>query len=237
MSRVLKTGTNQVTQSYFEHTGWSKGVDVVKQKNSLDYIIAHTTGRVIKTMVGQVNGKLDPEGYGYGNYVMIAHNNGYVTVYAHLEKVSVSVGQIVPTGATIGFMGNTGNSFGAHLHFEVRKYNENPLIMAQRDLNNTKKFTWLNPTPFLDADLPEQKVDVTYRVQVGAYLLKFNAKNMANKLAKDGYSSICKYYDKQYHVQVGAYSSKENAEKMASQLQAKGYKTFITTENGTDVSF
>jgi murein DD-endopeptidase MepM/ murein hydrolase activator NlpD len=58
---------------------------------------------------------------GYGNVVMIDHGNGYATLYGHLSRINVSPCQSVGRGATIGAIGNTGNSFGAHLHFEVRQ--------------------------------------------------------------------------------------------------------------------
>ncbi|MBE0672658.1 MAG: peptidoglycan DD-metalloendopeptidase family protein [Anaerolineales bacterium] len=71
--------------------------------------------------------------YGYGNVVQIDHGNGYVTVYAHLS--SINVGQCTPVGqgTVIGAAGNTGNSFGAHLHFEVRigGSNINPYDIVQ----------------------------------------------------------------------------------------------------------
>lgn len=57
---------------------------------------------------------------GYGNMVMIDHGNGYQTVYGHMSSVKVGCGQSVSAGSTIGFSGSTGNSTGAHLHFEVR---------------------------------------------------------------------------------------------------------------------
>ena len=59
--------------------------------------------------------------YGYGNVIQIDHGNGYSTVYAHLSNIGVSVCQSVSAGQWIGAAGNTGNSQGAHLHFEVRQ--------------------------------------------------------------------------------------------------------------------
>ena len=57
---------------------------------------------------------------GYGNMVMIDHGNGYQTLYSHLSSVKVGCGQSVSAGTIIGYAGSTGNSTGAHLHFEVR---------------------------------------------------------------------------------------------------------------------
>ncbi len=58
---------------------------------------------------------------GYGNFVMIQHDHGYRTCYAHLYKINVHVGQIVKQHVIIGLMGNTGRSTTPHLHFEVRE--------------------------------------------------------------------------------------------------------------------
>lgn len=57
----------------------------------------------------------------YGQKIVIDHNNGYETIYAHLSDIQVSVGQVVPQGSVIGIMGSTGRSTGTHLHFEVHK--------------------------------------------------------------------------------------------------------------------
>lgn len=58
---------------------------------------------------------------GYGNVVMIDHGNGWMTVYGHLSQINVVPCQDVNAGTLIGLAGNTGNSFGAHLHFETRQ--------------------------------------------------------------------------------------------------------------------
>lgn len=57
---------------------------------------------------------------GYGNCVIIRHKNGLETVYGHMSKLLVESGQLVNAGTLIGLGGNTGHSFGSHLHFEIR---------------------------------------------------------------------------------------------------------------------
>jgi murein DD-endopeptidase MepM/ murein hydrolase activator NlpD len=57
---------------------------------------------------------------GYGNCVIVRHNNGLETVYAHMSKLLVESGQKVTAGTTLGLGGNTGHSYGSHLHFEIR---------------------------------------------------------------------------------------------------------------------
>ncbi len=60
----------------------------------------------------------------YGSYIIIEHKNGYRTVYGHLSEVKATVGQKVTSGQKIGAVGNTGHSYGCHLHFEIRAYEE-----------------------------------------------------------------------------------------------------------------
>ncbi len=61
------------------------------------------------------------DNYGYGNVIQIDHRNGYSTLYAHLSVIGVGLCESVYAGQWIGAAGNTGNSQGAHLHFEVRQ--------------------------------------------------------------------------------------------------------------------
>ena len=76
-------------------------------------ILAAAAGTVIVARSGGWNG-------GYGSYIVIAHNNGTQTLYAHLGQVDVYPGQLVAQGQVIGKEGATGRSTGAHLHFEIR---------------------------------------------------------------------------------------------------------------------
>ena len=75
-------------------------------------IVAADKGTVISV-------KNEPKGYGLN--LVISHNNGYTTRYAHCSKILVSVGETVSKGQTIAKVGNTGRSTGPHLHFEIRK--------------------------------------------------------------------------------------------------------------------
>jgi murein DD-endopeptidase MepM/ murein hydrolase activator NlpD len=63
-------------------------------------------------------------GYGYGNFVVLTHGNGYSTLYGHLSAFNVRNGQLVVRGQVIAYEGSTGNSTGPHLHFEIL-YNGN----------------------------------------------------------------------------------------------------------------
>ncbi|MEG0571345.1 MAG: peptidoglycan DD-metalloendopeptidase family protein, partial [Oscillospiraceae bacterium] len=74
-------------------------------------IVAAQSGRVIIVV---------PASSSYGKYVVIDHGGGYSTLYAHTSATNVSVGQTVIKGQKIADIGNTGNSYGSHLHFEVR---------------------------------------------------------------------------------------------------------------------
>lgn len=169
-SRVLKTGVNQITTKY---SAAHKAVDLVKYKSQLDTIIAHSDGKVTFCQTGKKNNKLAVGNASYGNCVKIDHGNGYTTLYAHLATVSVKLGQTVKKGQTIGVMGNTGRSYGAHLHFEVRKDNKH-----------------IDPTPYLEADLPivtDDEIHVTYKAYTTKWLPEVTDCNDKNA---NGYAGV-----------------------------------------------
>jgi murein DD-endopeptidase MepM/ murein hydrolase activator NlpD len=70
----------------------------------------------------------------YGKTIIIAHQQGYTTLYGHLDKILVKRGQVVRQGEKIGTMGNSGRSTGPHLHFELRQYHRflDPLKILHR---------------------------------------------------------------------------------------------------------
>lgn len=90
--------------------GWN-GIDLGGARGTP--IHAAADGTIIIARSGGWNG-------GYGNYVVIAHGNGSQTLYSHMRSITVSPGQSVLSGQTIGYVGSTGLSTGPHLHFEVR---------------------------------------------------------------------------------------------------------------------
>ncbi len=78
-------------------------------------VVAVHGGTVVKA-----GGNGAGDGPAYGNAVVIKHSNGKYSQYAHLSSVNVQAGQVVKTGQKIALSGNTGNSSGPHLHFEIR---------------------------------------------------------------------------------------------------------------------
>lgn len=138
--RVLKNGTYTVTQAY---SSSHLGIDIVSGSYSADYIIAHSDGEVIWSQTGQSNAQGSTGNTSYGNCLKILHENGYRTLYAHMSSVYYSTGDKVKKGDVIGYMGNTGNSYGTHLHFEVRNTSDSRI----------------NPTSYLTSSLPNMESD------------------------------------------------------------------------------
>ena len=101
---------------------WHTGVDIATDFGSPVYAAAMGTVEMARW-----NG-------GYGQYIKIAHGNGYESAYGHLSGIAVVPGQTVRKGEIIGFVGSTGYSTGPHLHFEIFVDGENidPLYMLKQ---------------------------------------------------------------------------------------------------------
>jgi murein DD-endopeptidase MepM/ murein hydrolase activator NlpD len=109
---------NYRNTAYFGQAGssWSSG-----RHTGLDFAAAPGT-----PVFSALAGKVVESGWGgaYGNHIIVRHDNGVETLYAHLSSAAVSTGDRVLRGQRIGAVGSTGNSSGPHLHFEVIKNGE-----------------------------------------------------------------------------------------------------------------
>ena len=120
---VLKSGFCEQTQG-FGGSNNHRGLDLVGKGYTLDDIVSYADGNVLMSVTGYGNGQGEGVNWRYGNFVKIQHDDGTVCLYAHMEYTSVTVGQRVSKGQVIGRMGNSGNSFGAHLHWEYWTKND-----------------------------------------------------------------------------------------------------------------
>jgi len=140
---------NKITSPYGMRTingvkSMHYGIDLVAKATDgtsrVDYITAHTAGVVSR--VGY-------EPNGAGNYVYINVESGVEMAYFHFAKVNVKKGQRVKAGEVIGYMGSTGRSTGAHLHWGIK-------------VNNN----WIDPTDYLDKEWASVKPSPKGEVKV-----------------------------------------------------------------------
>ena len=118
---VLKSGLCEITQGFING---HRGLDLVGPNYTLDDIVSYANGTVNMAVNGYGNGAGEGVNWAYGNFVKIINDDGTVCLYAHMEYTSVKVGQRVSKGQVIGRMGNSGNSFGGHLHWELWSCND-----------------------------------------------------------------------------------------------------------------
>ena len=182
MSRLFKSKNYWITQEY--HSG-HRGIDMTAE-GGFDYVTAHTEGSVIQVVDNCNINTSGSSTFGSnsslkdsnnpGNMVVIKHNNGYTTRYLHLKygSVAVKVGDYVAQGDVLGYMGNTGYSFGAHLHWDMS------------DENGLR----INPTVYLDSDLPGQTAPETYdvgdRVEIDGVYVSSTSEKRLNPLIRQG---------------------------------------------------
>ena len=118
---VLKSGYCEITQGF---VNGHRGLDLVGANYTLDDIVSYANGTVNMAVNGYGNGAGEGVNWAYGNFVKIINDDGTVCLYAHMEYTSVKVGQRVSKGQVIGRMGNSGNSYGGHLHWEFWSCND-----------------------------------------------------------------------------------------------------------------
>lgn len=123
MERPANVGTGSFLRPYYGSISSRFGSRRSGNHTGVDFC-----GNVGDPIAAADNGTVIFSGWsgGYGNVIKIDHNNGYVTYYAHCSKLYADVGDIVEKGETIAAVGNTGNSTGPHVHFEIR-YNDTVL--------------------------------------------------------------------------------------------------------------
>ena len=221
---VLKSKKEQITLGYgsqilngkkYNH----KGIDIVKNKNGLDYIVAAQKGKVIK-IISNVKGR--DESKGLGNYVELLHGGNIKTRYCHLKygSIKVKLGEIVKKGQVLGYMGDTGYTFGAHLHFEVLKNNKE-----------------VNPLPYLE----DKKTIEPYaddKFTPGEYIVKVNVLTVRkgpgtnydfvryNKLSKNAKEQMAKLTKRKVNGYV------KNMEFTASKIKEKENEVWAKTPSG-----
>ncbi len=133
-----------------------RGVDLGLCHGENRTIVAAFAGKVVKVR-NQGRRK------GYGRYVILDHGNGLTTLYAHLERWKVKVGDELQAGDTIGIGGNSGRSFGAHLHFEMRY---NGIYINPETVYDFAEGTFRDISVTLDTD-KLQEVEAAYQKEIG----------------------------------------------------------------------
>lgn len=144
MSKVLEKeevltlgfGSQTLNGQPYYHTG----IDLVGE----GYTVCH-----IKSLM---SGHVVDKGYqpnGYGNYIVIDHENGFETRYAHMaDPADVNIGDHVEKGQIFGYMGDTGNAFGVHLHFEIISSEIGFRVIDPTDyIFGNKELPGFNPVP------------------------------------------------------------------------------------------
>lgn len=116
VNTVVRPASGELTSGYGPRWGrMHNGIDIANSIGTPIYAVM--SGTVIDS--GPASG--------YGNWIRIRHNDGSVSVYGHMETLSVSVGQTVGAGEYIAGMGNRGRSTGSHLHFEIHPDGSTPV--------------------------------------------------------------------------------------------------------------
>ncbi|MHB1153579.1 MAG: M23 family metallopeptidase [Eubacteriales bacterium] len=136
----------------------------------------------------------DPCTTSYGNCIVTEHDDDWCDLYAHLQDFNINVGQAVRAGDIIGRMGSTGNSSGAHLHYEIRNCNYSRFYERGNVLGfKNKPVNLVDPKPYIDAAEKPPETAIYYALLIAKrcgletdvidYLLKYTyAKELLQSL-------------------------------------------------------
>jgi murein DD-endopeptidase MepM/ murein hydrolase activator NlpD len=121
------TRINPFHKGQYEHDG----IDITMPRGSAVLATGNGTVRLVK------RGELEA---GYGNYIEIDHGHGFITRYAHLEEISIRLGQRIKKGMAIGSIGSSGGSIAPHLHYEIIRNGKNvdPVLYMVEGLSSTE---------------------------------------------------------------------------------------------------
>lgn len=189
---ILKNKKCQITQNYSKD---HQAIDIVGVNNSLDYVIAHSSGKIIFLQDGFGNMKGSIGNKSYGNFIKIDHQNGYYTLYAHMKNaLPVKNNQTVKKGQIIGYMSDSGNAYGKHLHFEVWKNNQR-----------------IDPKEFLNKDFPvninsqeEHKYKIGDIVEInGVYISSTSMEKLRPLITKGKITKIIENANNPYLLENG----------------------------------
>ena len=138
--RVINESSKRITQAYGGHNGVDLGW---RQDENENKVYANCKGTVVEIQDGLGNLQGSTGVQSWGNYVLIKHGNGYHSRYAHLKSgILVKKGQEVDENTQLGIIGDSGNAYGRHLHFEVA--------------TGYSSATRIDPTPYLTKAIYEE---------------------------------------------------------------------------------
>ena len=134
VSSPLKMNDIRRVSDLFGHRGRHPVLKIPSFHSGIDFS-ANVGTPVLSTATGTVV-DVKYSNYGYGNKIVVKHDNEYQTIYAHLHDILVNKGDTVIVGQEIGTVGNSGLSTGSHLHYEIRHNGHaiDPLSLYQIDL-------------------------------------------------------------------------------------------------------
>lgn len=141
--RVINESSKRITQNYGTHKGVDLGYRANEEENK---VYANCKGTVVEIVDGLGNLKGSTGVKSWGNYVLVKHGNGYHSRYAHLKSgILVKKLQEVDESVQLGVIGDSGNAYGRHLHFEVA--------------TGYSSTTRIDPTPYLTKPIYEEPTE------------------------------------------------------------------------------